>query len=143
MTVYAGRTTVLQVTISSSLTTIAGVRGVEFDPGEVETMEVDDLSDDYVDLDVTGRAGGGSVTADAFWDPANAQMQALNKLWNTPKKEDFSITWGASNQSTAFKGILTKLPITASRSDPITTNIEIKVAQRPSLNESTPTPPGG
>lgn len=136
MTVYAGVATVLQVTISSVLTTIVGVRDVEFDPGEVETMEIDDLSSDYVDLDVTGRAGGGTVSAECFWDPANAQMQALHTLWNTPAKEAFSITWGATTESTAFTGILTKLPLTANRTDPITTAIEIAVAERPTLNES-------
>lgn len=136
MTVYAGVDTILQVTISASLVTIAGVRGVEFDPGEVETMEIDDLSDDYVNLDVTGRAGGGSVSAEAFWDPANAQMQALHALWNTPAKEDFSITWSTTTESIAFSGILKKIPITASRTDPITTSMEIAVAERPALNES-------
>lgn len=136
MTVYAGQSTVLQVAISSVLTTIVGVRDVEFDPGEVETMEIDDLDSDYVDLDVTGRAGGGSVSAEAFWDPANAQMQALHALWNDPAKEDFSITWGATSQDTAFNGILTKCPISATRTDPITTALEIAVAERPTLNES-------
>lgn len=136
MAVYSGQGTVLQVTISASLTTIAGARNVEFDPGEVETMEIDDLSDDYVNLDVTGRAGGGSVSSEVFWDPANAQIQALHALWNTPAKEDYSITWGSSEESLAFNGILTKMPITANRTDPITSNIEIAVAERPVLNES-------
>lgn len=136
MTVYAGQGSVLQVTISAALTTIVGVRNIEFDPGEVETMEIDDLSDDYVDLDVTGRAGGGTVSAEAFWDPANAQMQALHTLWNTPATEAFSITWGSSSESIGFTGILTKMPISATRTDPITTALEIAVAARPTLNES-------
>lgn len=136
MTVYAGLATILQVTISSVLTTIAGVRDVNLDPGEVETMEVDDLDDDYVGLDVTGRAGGGSVTGECFWDPAAATMQALHTLWNTPAKEAFSITWGATSESIAISGILTKMPITATRTDPITTALEIKIAERPVLNES-------
>ena len=136
MTVYAGKGSLLQVTISASLTTIAGVRNIDFDPGEVELMDVDDLADDYVDRDVTGRASGGSVAAEGFWDPANAQMQALHTLWNTPAIEDFSITWSTTSESLPFKGILTKLPITANRTDPLLTNLEIAVAQRPVLNES-------
>ena len=136
MTVFAGQATILQVTISAVLTTIAGVRNVVFDPGEVETMEIDDLASDYVDLDVTGRAGGGNVTGTAFWDPANAQMQALHILWNTPAIEAWSITWGATTESIAFNGILTKIPITAERTDPITTDLEIAVSDRPTLNES-------
>lgn len=136
MTVYAGQGSILQVTISAALTTIAGVRDINFDPGEVETMEIDDLASDYVDLDVTGRAGGGTVTGEAFWDPANAQMQKLHTLWNTPAKESWSTTWGSSTESIAFSGILTKMPITATRTDPITTAIEIAVAERPTLNES-------
>jgi len=136
MTVYAGAGSILQVTIVSTLTTIAGMRDIEFDPGEVETMEIDDLDSDYVALDVTGRAGGGTVSGECFWDPANAQMQALHALWNDPEIEDFSITWGSSTESIAFKGIVTKLPITATRTDPITCAIEIAIADRPALNES-------
>jgi hypothetical protein len=136
MTVYAGQGTILQVTIAASLTTIAGVREVEFDPGEVEVMEIDDLASDYIDLDVTGRAGGGSVKAPTLWDPANAQMQALHALWNTPAKEDYSITWGATAESIAWNGILTKMPIKAVRSEPIMSELEFKVAERPALNES-------
>lgn len=136
MTVYAGKGSVLQVTISASLTTIAGIRNIDFDPGEVELMDVDDLVDDYVDRDVTGRASGGNVAAEGFWDPANAQMQALHTLWNTPAKEDFSITWSTTSESLPFKGILTKLPIAANRTDPLLTNLEIAVAERPVLNES-------
>lgn len=136
MTVYAGKGSVLQVTISASLTTIAGVRNIDFDPGEVETMEVDDLSDDYVNLDVTGRAGGGTLSAEAFWDPGNAQMQYLHSLWNTPAKEDFSTGWSTTSEDIAVSGILTKLPISANRTDPLLSNIEIAVAERPVLNES-------
>ena len=136
MAVYAGKGSILQVTISASLTTIAGVRSIGFDPGEVETMEIDDLSDDYVNLDVTGRAGGGTLSAEVFWDPGNAQMQALHALWNTPAKEDFSTTWGTSTESIAVNGILTQLPISATRTEPLLSNIEIAVAERPALNES-------
>ncbi|TWT57253.1 hypothetical protein KOR42_06110 [Thalassoglobus neptunius] len=136
MTVYAGVDSILQVTIAASLTTIAGIRDIEFDPGEVELMEIDDLASDYVDRAPTGRAGGGTVTAECFWDPANAQMQALHTLWNTPAEEDFSITWSTTTESIAFKGILTKIPISATRTDPITTALEVAVSQRPVLNES-------
>lgn len=136
MTVYAGKGTILQVTISAVLTTIAGMRNVEFDPGEVETMETDALSDTYVTLGVTGRAGGGQVTGECFWDPANAQIHALHALWNTPATEAFSITWSTTAESIAFTGILTKMPIVATRTDPITSAIEIAVAARPTLNES-------
>ena len=136
MAVYAGKGSVFQVTISASLTTVSGMRDIKFDPGEVETMEVDDLASDYVDLDVTGRAGGGTLTGQCFWDPANAQMQALHTLWNTPAKVNMSTTWGTSTESIAFSGILKKLPLTATRTDPITADIECVVAERPTLNES-------
>lgn len=136
MTIYAGKGSILQVTISAVLTTISGVRNFTFNPGETETMEVDALADDYVKLQVTGRTGSGNVSGTMFLDPANAQVFKLHGLMNTPADEAWSITWGSSAVSQAFNGILTKMETKVERADPITDDFEIAISSRPTLPTS-------
>ena len=126
--------TILKVNIASTMTAIAGIRNVDFDPGEVETMEIDDLDDDFVNLDVTGRASGGEVTAELFRDFAAASQDKLAALWDAPAKESFQIVYPDADDSTQpFTGILTKFPVKSERGNPLMSDISIKVATKPTL----------
>lgn len=136
MTVFVGKGSVFQKTISASLTTVAGVRNFKFNPGENETMETDDLASSYVTLQETGRAGGGSCSGQLLWDPANATQIAMHISFNTPTVENYSNTYGSTTESIAYTGILTKFELTVERADPIVADFEIAVADRPTLNEA-------
>ena len=139
MTVSSSLGSILQLTISAVLTTIAGVRDLEFDPGEVETFERDALEDvDYVDLDVTLRTKGGKCSGSMFYDPAAATNTALVALINSPstttRNTAWQITWSDPAATTQpFSGILTKLTRKASRGEPLTSDFEIAVSQKPTL----------
>ena len=129
----------LKIDIASTLTPIAGVRNIDFDPGEVETFDKDDLNDDYVESDVTGRQLGGEVSGDMFTDFAAATWTALADLWDAPAKENFQIDYPDVAASTQpFVGILKKLPVKAERGSPLMTALSIKVAEKPSLIGLTP-----
>lgn len=139
--------TVLKVAISSVLTAISGIRDVDWKPGEVELMEIDDIDDDYVNQDVTGRASAGEVTAQMFSDFASASWAKLTTLFETPAKEDFQIEWQQDSDGTTadlqattqpFTGILKTLPVKAERGQPLLTDISIAVAERPTLPVFTP-----
>lgn len=125
---------VLTVLISAVQTTIAGIRDIEFDPPEVETYEIDDLTSTHVDVDPTGRCGGGTVKASLFYDPAAAAMSKLITLFTTPATEVFNIKWGVTPASTqVFTGILIKQSRKAERAAPLMADIELKVARKPTL----------
>lgn len=126
--------TLLKVTVASVLTTVAGMRDVEFDAPEVETYESDDIVDTYVNLEVTGRTKGGSVKGSLLWDPASATNTKLIALFNTPAREDWSIVWSSSPAATQlFNGILTKQTRKAERGNPLISDIEIAVSRKPTL----------
>lgn len=126
--------TLLKVTITSVLTTVTGIRDVEFEAPEVETYETDDLVDTHVNIDVTGRTKGGSVKASQLWDPAAASSAKLIGLFATPAREDWSIVWSSSpSVSQLFNGILTKQTRKAERGNPLVNDIEIAVARKPTL----------
>ncbi len=136
MTVYAGKGTIFQITITSTLTTVTQVRSLTWNPGTVETMETDDLSSTYVTLGVTGRAGGGTVSLTLLYDPAVTTHIEIHKLWNTPATNAMSITWPDGVKTAPFTGIITGLNATVERADPVTADISIAVAARPTLNAS-------
>lgn len=126
--------TVLKVTITAVLTTVTGVRDVEWDGPEVETYESDDLGDSFVNLEPTGRSSGGSVKASILWDPAAATNTKLIALFNTPAREDWSIAWGSAPAATQlFNGILKKQNRKAERGSPLMADIEIAVSRKPTL----------
>lgn len=141
-TAFSSLGTELKVAISAVLTTIAGIRDVDWKPGEVELMEVDDILDDYVEQDATGRIQSGEVTAQMFTDFASAAWAKLAGLWTTPAKEDFQIEWqqdsdsgtaGLQPTTQPFKGILKQLPVKAERGQPLLSDISIAVVEKPTL----------
>jgi hypothetical protein len=134
--------TVLKVEIATVLTAVAGIRNVDWKPGDVETMEIDAIDDDYVNLDATGRVAAGEVTAQMFTDLSSAAYAKFVTLFVTPAKNDFQIEWpqditpgtaGLQPALQPFKGILKSLPIKAERGAPLLTDISIAVAERPTL----------
>lgn len=141
MAKYSSLGTLLKQTIAAVLTTVAGIRDVEFETPELEMMEVDDLSADYVEEDPTGRSKGGSVKASMFFDPASASNVALIALYNAPVKTAgvyvptaWSIEWSASPVATQlFSGTLVKQSRKAERGSPLMTDLEIKVTRKPTL----------
>lgn len=136
MTVYAGKGTLFRMTISATLTTVTQVRSMSWNPGTVETMETDDLSSTYVTLGVTGRAGGGTVNLSLLYDPATSTHQEIHKLWNTPATNAMSIAWPDGVKTQAFTGIITGLNATVERADPLSADVTVAVAAKPTLNES-------
>jgi hypothetical protein len=141
MPVYSSLGTKLQVTITSVLTDIVGVRDVEFEAPELEMMEVDDIASTHVDMDPTGRSKGGSVKASAFYDPAAATTTALLALFNAPVKTSgvfvptvWAIVWqGATAVTQGFSGTLTKQTRKAERGSPLMADLEITVSRKPTL----------
>lgn len=141
MPAYSSLGTKLQLTISSTLTDVIGIRDVEFDPGELEMMEVDDLDSTHVDMDPTGRTKGGSVKASGFWDPAAASSVALTALFNSQVKTAgvfvptvWAIVWsGATAVTQGFSGTLVKQPRKAERGSPLMRDLEITVSRKPTL----------
>ena len=141
MSKFSSLGTELQLTISSVLTEVAQVRDIEFDPGELELYETDDISSDHVEEDPSGRTKGGSVKASMFYDPASASNTALIALWNTPVKTSgvyvptvWAIVWSSNPAATqGFSGTLVKQPVKAERGSPLIKDLEIKVTRKPTL----------
>ena len=141
MAKYSSLGTKLQLTIASVLTDLAQVRDVDFDPGELEMYEIDDLASTSVDEDPSGRAKPGSVKASMFYDPASASNTALIALWNSPVVTSgvyvptaWAIVWSAATAVTQlFSGTLTKQSRKAERGSPLMADIEIKVSRKPTL----------
>ena len=134
MTVYAGKGTDFQITITATLTDVAQCRSIRWNPGTVETMETDDLLSTYVTLGVTGRAGGGTLSAQLLYDPASSTHIELHKLWNTPATNAMNINWPDGTKTQPFSGILTGLDVGVERSEPVTCDVSVAVASRPTLN---------
>ena len=138
---YSSLGTVLQQTIASVLTTVAGIRDVEFEAPELEMYDVDDLVATHVDQDPSGRSKGGSCKASMFLDPASASHTALIALFNSPVVTSgvyvgtaWAIVWSASPASTQlFTGTLTKQSRKAERGSPLMMDLEITVTRRPTL----------
>ncbi len=126
--------TILQQEISSVFTPVAGIRNVEFTAPEVESVEVDDLESDFVDLLVTGRLSGGGVNSSMFLDPAAATQTALIAIINTPAMAAWKILWPDTGTTTqALDGILKKIVRKAERGEPLMQDIEIVTARKPTL----------
>lgn len=130
--------TTLSMTVASVSTIIAGMRDIEFEAPEVETYETDDLVDDYVNIDVTGRSKGGSCKGSMLWDPASATSGILADAFDEPVRASFSIGWGGPGDdppvaTQPFNGILVKQTRKAERGNPLICDIEIAVARKPVL----------
>jgi hypothetical protein len=133
--------TKLQLTIASVLADVAQVRDVEFETPELELMEIDDLSNDYVERDPSGRSSGGSVKASMFYDPAAASSAALIALYNAPVVTAgvrvptvWAIVWSVNPAATqGFSGTLVKQNVKAERGSPLTKDLEISVTRKPTL----------
>lgn len=140
-TAFTSLGTILQVTISSVLTALAGVRDVEFEAPELELYDRDDLVDDYVQRDASGRTSGGSVKGSMLWDPASATNTKLIALFNSPTvtsgvyvPEVWAIVWSSSPAATqGFSGYLTKQTRKAERGAPLMNDFEIQTARKPTL----------
>jgi hypothetical protein len=141
MAKYTSLGTLLKLAIASVLTTVAGVRDVDFESPELELYEVDDLESTYVEQDPSGRSKGGSVKFSMFYDPASASNTALIALYNSQTKtsgvyvpSDWSITWQAATAATQlFSGILVKQNRKAERGSPLIMDGEITVTRKPTL----------
>lgn len=141
MAKFSSLGTKLQLSIASVMTDVAQVRDVEFETPEVELMEIDDLSNDYVERDPSGRSSGGSVKGSQFYDPAAASSAALIALYNSPVVTAgvrvptlWSIVWSVNPAATqAFSGTLVKQNVKAERGSPLIKDLEISVTRKPVL----------
>lgn len=133
MTALSSLNTVISITAGGTLTPVAGARNVDWNPGEVESYELDDLDDDYINKDVSGRSGGGEVSLQMFTDFTSAGWVALKTLWTTPEKAACSITWSDNAATQPFSGIVKTLPVKAERGQPLLTDVKIEVAEKPTL----------
>lgn len=138
---YTSLGSFLQITLATVLTTVAGIRDIDFESPELELMDVDDLESTHVDQDPTGRTKGGSVKASAFWDPAAASHAGLCVLFNAPVKTlgvyvptVCAISWSAQPATVqGFSGTLTKQSRKAERGSPLMCDLEIAVTRKPTL----------
>lgn len=138
-TISSSLGTILKLSIASVLTTILGVRDIDFDPGEVETFERDALADvDYLETDCTGRTKGGKCSGSMFYDPAAATNDALVALINSVDADTrdtaWQVTWSDPAATTQpFVGPLVKLTRSAKRGEPLMSDFEIAISQKPTL----------
>jgi hypothetical protein len=141
MAKYSSLGTILQLTIATVLTAVAGVRDLDFECPELELVDVDDLSSDYVEQDPTGRSKGGSVKFSYFYDPASASCAALIALYNAPIKTAgvyvptaWAIVWSCNPAATQlFSGTLVKQNRKAERGSALISDGEITVTRKPTL----------
>jgi hypothetical protein len=86
--------TVLKVTVATVLTPIAQIVSFDFGDFKSETTEVDTL--DNADAGIpkmnTGRADGGKVSGELFFDPALASHTAFYGLVSTPPTTETACT---------------------------------------------------
>ena len=141
MNAYSSLGTLLKMSIASVMTTVSGVRNVEFDAPEKELYDVDGLASTFLEQDFSGRTKGGSVKAEMFFDPAAASQQALVAEFNSPTltsgmyvAPSWQVVWSASPSATqAFVGEITKQSRKAERGSPLIANIEIAITRKPTL----------
>lgn len=85
MAILKGKGTVLQQTISSTLTDVAQVLSVSLSGEESETFETTTLATSvFKTYAQTGYTEPGTVEAELFFDPALAGHQAIVALLTTP-----------------------------------------------------------
>lgn len=134
MAKYPGVGTALQLDIAATYTTIAGVRELTVDPGEVKTYDETDLASADEEIGVTGLVGGGSCTFSMFVDPVAATFQALTDLITTPAIKGWKVIWPDSGSTEwGFDGALTKLPVKANLTDGLMADGEIALDGIPTL----------
>lgn len=96
--------TVLKEDIASTLTAVAQVISLEHSGAETETVEADTLDNANAGIpyEPTGRAEGGSVDGEMFFDPVLAGHQLFTDHITTPADVDYSITF-ADAATTAWE----------------------------------------
>lgn len=79
MAKYASRGTLLKLTISASLTTIAQVRSIRIGDTTTDVLQVDALDDSGISHDFinAGTATQDDITAELFYDPDNSTHTAV------------------------------------------------------------------
>ena len=134
MATASSKGTVLQVDISGTLTTIVGVRNLDFKSPEVEFYDADDITDAFVTQGLTGRTSGGSASFEKFMDPAAATHTVLVGLINTPAIKDWRGIWStATPKNQDFTGALKNLNQKAARGDALMEDGEITITSAPTL----------
>lgn len=132
MTVKKSKGSAIQITIGTTLTTVAQTTQFSFSGSEVGTISTATLDQaaaavGYIN---NGFSEGGSVSGTCFFDPTNASQQALTDLITTPADDtDFNAIWESSATSAdwAFVGIVTNFDPSANLNDAITADYGIKL----------------
>lgn len=141
MPAYSSLGTLLKMDIATVMTTVAGVRSVEFEAPEKELYETDDLGTTNVNRDFSGRTSGGSVKASLFYDPAAASQVALAAHFNSPTLTSgvyvptaWQVVWSVNPAATQpFTGEGIKQSRKAEAGSPLMAEIEIAVTRKPTL----------
>ena len=144
-TALAPVNTILSVDFGGGLLPIAGLRELDIDFGENQTMADDDLGDDYENMCPLQRTTAGSLKAVTFFDPSTATQFALHSAWNVGGGQpgapnlalDSQVDWPTDPvRSQPLKLILKKLPVKVGRTEGISQDVEFGIAERPILPTS-------
>jgi hypothetical protein len=87
--------TILKQDIASTLTAVAQVISLDFAESTTETYEADTLdnANSGIPMKPTGRATGGSLSGELFFDPVLAGHQSITDFITTPALRNMSITF--------------------------------------------------
>ena len=118
MSIIKCKGTALQHEIASTLTSIAQVLSLDGPDGEVESFEADDLGNALAGIPMkpTGRATGGSVSFDLFFDPTLAGHMDFTDQLVTPASTSWAIVF-SDTTVWPFDGILKSVSPTVDLAD--------------------------
>lgn len=123
--------TVLQLSIASVFTPVAGVSKIDEPDDEVQFIDVTALDSgvSHEDGMPTGHVAPGSVSGEGFADPLDTTHQALNALMASPVISSWKITnSNFSGYSVTFSGALKTLKRTHAVKEAVKFNFEIKLS---------------
>ena len=120
--------TKIQSEIATVLTDVAQVLSIDGPGGDVETFEADDLNSCLagVPMKPTGRAKGGTLNFDVFFDPALAGHQALLALITTPASTSWAEVFPDATTWT-FDGVLKSVTPKAELSDGLKASVSVEL----------------
>lgn len=135
---YSAKGTVLQLSIATVFTTVAGVSRVNYPDQDVQFYDATALDSgvSMEDGEPTGHVAPGSMDGEGFYDPADTVHQALVALLAAPSKESWKIiNANITDHSCAFTGTLKKFTPTAAVGDGLKFNFEVKLASIATYSE--------
>lgn len=123
-----GKGTKLQQFIATVFVDIAQVLSIDLSGAGVETFESDTLDNAATGIpyDLTGRAEGGTVSMELFYDPSLAGHQTLTDNITTPAKVDYKVIY-ADTKEEPFSGMITDRGVRVALNDGLKSTMQFKV----------------